>query len=282
MTASPTGPDFAAPGARVCYRHSDRETGIACQRCGRGICGECMNPASVGFQCPRCIGSDRSTTRQPRTRFGGRLSSRGDAPVTKALMVLAGVVFVLDIVSQGRLNALMAQSNADIAAGQLWRLVTVGFTTGGLLSTALTVLVLFLVGRALEGVLGSGRFLVLYILSGLGGATVLFVTGPLFLTALGGSGSVIGLLAANAAIKLRSREDIKPDLILLALLVGVNFVIGSVYGGLGQLGGAVTGLLGGLVLAFAPRDKRTPVQVMGLAAIVAVCLGAALAKIALL
>ncbi|MGI8456842.1 MAG: rhomboid family intramembrane serine protease [Propionibacteriaceae bacterium] len=239
-----------------------------------------MNPASVGFQCPQCIGRDRAQTRQPRTRFGGRLGTR-DAPVTKVLMIVAGASFVLNILSQGLLNALLAQSNYAIASGQLWRLITVSFTSAGLLSTALSVFVLFIVGRALEGVLGSGRFLVVYLLSSLGGATVFFLVAPLGAGLVGGSGSVIGLLAANAAVKLRSREDIKPDLVLLALLVGVNFAIGSVYGGLGQLGGTVAGLLTGLVLAFAPRDKRTPVQVLGVSAIVAVCLAATLAKIAL-
>ncbi len=281
MTSPPSDrPEFSAPSFQGCYRHPDRTTGISCQRCGRPICGECMNPASVGFQCPQCIGRDRSQTRQPRTRYGGRLSTR-DAPVTKVLMIVAGASFVLNILSQGLVNGLLAQSNSAIAAGQLWRLVTVSFTTAGLLSTALSLLVLFIVGRALEGVLGSGRFLVVYLLASLGGATVFFLAAPYGAGVVGGSGSVIGLLAANAGIKLRSREDIKPDLVLLALLVGVNFAIGSVYGGLGQLGGAVTGLLTGLVLAFAPRDKRTPVQVLGISAIVAVCLAATLAKIAL-
>jgi membrane associated rhomboid family serine protease len=277
-------PEFAAPNFVGCYRHPDRTTGISCQRCGKPICGECMEPASVGFQCPQCIGRGRGEVRQPRTRFGGSLGrgTMGDAPATKVLMGITVVVFLINFGTGGFVNALLAQSNYAIAGGQLWRLLTVVFTTSGLISTLLNLLVLFIVGRALEGVLGSSRFVVLYVLSGLGGATVLFVAGPLALGTAGGSGSVLGLLAANAAIKLRSREDVKPDLILLALLVGVNFAIGSVYGGLAQLGAAVTGLLGGLVLAYAPRARRTPVQVLGLTGIVALCLAAALAKIALI
>ena len=47
------GPDFSSPGFVGCYRHPERMTGISCQRCHRPICGECMNPASVGFQCPQ-------------------------------------------------------------------------------------------------------------------------------------------------------------------------------------------------------------------------------------
>ena len=82
MTAPPTGgPDFSAPTFQTCYRHPDRQTGIVCQRCRKPICGECMNPASVGFQCPQCIGRGRQETRSPRTAYGGVLSNR-QAPVT--------------------------------------------------------------------------------------------------------------------------------------------------------------------------------------------------------
>ena len=39
----------------TCYRHTDRETWIRCQRCERPICPDCMNSASVGFHCPNCV-----------------------------------------------------------------------------------------------------------------------------------------------------------------------------------------------------------------------------------
>ena len=70
-------------------------TGITCQRCKRPICGECMNPASVGFQCPKCVSSGRASARAPRTAFGAVLRP-GGGNVTKVLMVALGVVWLLN------------------------------------------------------------------------------------------------------------------------------------------------------------------------------------------
>ncbi|MDQ3875420.1 MAG: rhomboid family intramembrane serine protease, partial [Actinomycetota bacterium] len=36
----------------TCYRHPDRETGVSCSECGRGICPDCMVFGPVGIRCP--------------------------------------------------------------------------------------------------------------------------------------------------------------------------------------------------------------------------------------
>ncbi len=38
-----------------CYRHSDVETGLRCNRCNRFICPKCAKRIPVGFRCPECI-----------------------------------------------------------------------------------------------------------------------------------------------------------------------------------------------------------------------------------
>ena len=273
MTA---GPSFAP-----CYRHPDRSTGIACQRCRRPICGECMEPASVGFHCPECVARGKSSVRQPRTAFGGRIRA-SKVPVTFILVGAVAVVYLLNLISRDRVLSLLVLSNGHVLIGQFWRMLTFGFTSGGLFHLIMIGFVLYITGRSLEGVVGGWRLAVLFVLSGVGGATLLLVIAPPTLVSVGASASVIGLLAANGVVKLKRREDVRPDVTLLVLLLAYSFLMGSLaYNWLGQLGGILVGAGVAAVLVFAPRQHRTAVQVAGMVGIAVLLLLAIGARIAL-
>ena len=47
----------------TCYRHPDRETGVSCSECGRGICPECMVFAPVGIRCPDHAGQTQGVSK---------------------------------------------------------------------------------------------------------------------------------------------------------------------------------------------------------------------------
>ena len=278
MTAEPTGPDFAAPGFAACYRHPDRQTGIACQRCSRPICGECMNPASVGFQCPRCVGAGRAGVREPRTRFGARLTPGGGV-ATKGVMVALAVVYVTNLVLRGGVLSWLIMWNPPVAAGELWRLLTSGLVSGGLLGLAMNLLVLWLAGRAIESEVGPARFLAIYLTATLGGSTLFYLLGPANGATLGAASAVVGLLAANAIGKRRSGEDVRGDVGLFVILVLYSLVVGfASFGWLTMIGGILVGALAGAVLAYAPRGNRTAAQTVGLLAVVLLCLVAVVLK----
>ncbi|SDS05975.1 Membrane associated serine protease, rhomboid family [Friedmanniella luteola] len=281
MSANPTGPDFTAPGFLGCYRHPERMTGISCQRCGKPICGECMEPASVGFQCPSCVHRGRAGTRPARTRFGATV--RPDSGVvTKALMVVLAGVWLLDFVTGGLATRLLFMDNAAVAAGQVWRLLTASLSSGSFLGVLMNLVVLWLAGRALESELGRWRFLALYLTAGLGGTTLFFVFGPPFGGALAASAAVVGLLAANAIGKRKAGEDVRGDVGLLLLLVLYALLVGfSGYGWLTLVGGILVGALSGWVLAHAPRRRRSLLQVTGLLGVVALCAVAVALRVSL-
>ena len=65
----------------TCYRHPNRETGVACSNCGRPICPDCMTPTPVGMRCPECAGQRTRVT--TGTRAFGRSTS---APATYVLI----------------------------------------------------------------------------------------------------------------------------------------------------------------------------------------------------
>ncbi len=281
MSANPAGPDFSPPGFVGCYRHPERMTGISCQRCGKPICGECMQAASVGFQCPKCVDRGRAGTRTARTRFGATVRPDG-LGVTQVLMGVLVAVWVIDFVTSGLATSLLFMSNGAVARGQVWRLVTASLSSGSFLGLLMNLLVLWLAGRALESELGRWRFAALYLAAGLGGTTLFFVLGPGGGGALAASAAVVGLLAANAIGKARSGEDVRGDAGLLLLLVLYAVLVGfSSFGWLTLVGGIAVGALSGWVLAYAPRRRRALLQVAGLLAVVALCVVAVAVRLSL-
>ena len=52
-----------------------------------------MNSAPVGFQCPECVSAGQAVVREPRTVFGGRLTS--SSTVTITLIGICVAIFVV-------------------------------------------------------------------------------------------------------------------------------------------------------------------------------------------
>ena len=238
-----------------------------------------MHPASVGFQCPKCVAGDR--VRQPRTAFGVTLKPTGGS-MTKILMVVLAVVYVLDLVTRGLLSNWLVMANELIYFGQYWRLLTGALISGSLIGLLMNLLVLWIAGRAIEAELGGWRFVALYLAAGHGGATIVFLLAPSAGVVVTSGAAVIGLIAANAVGKLKTHEDIRADIGLLILLVLYSVLINfSGLGWLGLIGGIAVGALVGYLLAYAPRRNRNVLQIVGLVGIMLVCLLAVVAKIAI-
>jgi membrane associated rhomboid family serine protease len=114
----------------------------------------------------------------------------------------------------------------------------------------------------------------------LGGATALFVFGPISSAGYGAAAAVIGLLAANAIFKQKMRQDVRADIGLFILLVLYSILVGfHSFGWLMLVGGIVVGALVGLVFAYAPRRNRSTVQVVGLLGVIILCLVAVALKL---
>lgn len=289
-------PDFSGPAApepefRPCYRHPDRSTGISCQRCSRPICLQCMTEASVGFQCPECVASGRREVRQPVTVVGASArSSRQEStgpgffsrlqvrqtPVTWALVAIGIVVALVDAVSGSFAARVLGVHSGSILSGEWWRLLTAGVVAGSLFNVAFSALFLVLIGRALEPLLGSWRYAAVYLTATLVGSAlyVLVASGSPYLIP-GMHAGTIGLIAVSAVVKLRIKQDIRFDLVLLGLLVVLSLVTGfeSMYW-VNDIGGILGGAGAALVLLFAPQARRTTIQLAGLGVIWVVALAA--------
>lgn len=289
--------------AMACYRHPDRATYIACQRCGRPICGDCMISASVGFQCPECVREGARSTRQNALPYGGE-RTRNPYLTTFVLIGLNVAVWVAILLTGGnssRLADLLAltpagrclsasqqnqwypqagqavcRSMADgswqpgAADGALWQLLTTAFTHVEILHIGANMLSLYFLGPLLERMLGRTRFLAVYFLSALAGSVaVMWFSDPLA-TTLGASGAIFGLIGALVVVARKSGGDIRNLMFWLLLNLAITFYPGTGISWQGHMGGLVAGLVSGAVIAFAPRQNRTQTQLLGLVAMLAV------------
>ncbi|GAA2134375.1 rhomboid family intramembrane serine protease [Kitasatospora kazusensis] len=272
----------AHPGLPGCYRHPERETGIACARCGRPICPQCMVSASVGFQCPECVsGAGGQQVRQARTRFGGR-PVRDEALVTKILIGINLVVFVLtayvrkdwqQLLSVYSIPAQHGFAAQGVAAGpdQWYRLVSAMFVHFGEFHIGANMVSLWVLGPQLEKVLGRLRFLGLYVVSGLAGNALVFLVTDGHSNSGGASGAIFGLLGATAVLFHASRVPLGPVIALLVFNLVITFSVPAI-DWRAHVGGLVAGTVAGVGLMYAPRANRNLVQGLAVAGVLALAL----------
>jgi membrane associated rhomboid family serine protease len=272
VSGSAQPPEQPGPGAQPgprCYRHTDRETYISCQRCGRPICPDCMRAASVGFQCPECVAEGRASTPQPRTVYGGAVRARENA-VTLTLIAINVAVFLAVTLTGGRVLESTMMYPAGVAAGQWWRLLTSVFLHQAFLHLVFNMVALWIFGPVMERLLGRVRFLALYLLSGLAGSVAVYLLSAPFSFTLGASGAVFGLLGAALVVTVRRGYDASWLLGLLGINLVITFTIGTI-SWQGHLGGLIGGLVLGAALAWAPRRQRTLVHVAAFVAMFGLC-----------
>jgi membrane associated rhomboid family serine protease len=231
-----------------------------------------MRDAAVGHQCEECVRDGAKTVRQPRTALGG--PRRRTTPViTYGLIAVNVVMFVLEAVSPDLQSELVLRSPA-VADGDLYRLLTSAFMHYGLAHLLFNMYALFVVGPPLEVWLGRLRFGALYALSALGGSVLVYLLSPLNAATAGASGAVFGLFGAWFVVGKRLNLDVRWVVGLIVINLAFTFVI-PVLGGQniswqGHIGGLVTGALVAAAYAYAPRERRTVIQVSVTAAVLVV------------
>jgi membrane associated rhomboid family serine protease len=257
----------------VCYRHPNRDTGVACSSCGRPICPDCMTPTPVGMRCPECA---RQRTRVTRLR-----DATTDPVLTYALIAINTIVWLASAASgasvsggsvAGKIDQYGALIGSKIAAGEYWRLVTSGFLHAGLLHLLFNMYALYVLGQLLEPAIGRLRFGVIYFVSLLAGSFGAVLLQPNELT-VGASGAIVGLLgAAFVYARGRGARDVQRSLgIWIVFLLAYTFAVPHI-----AVGGHVGGLIGGTLTALAMFELPRRIHVPALATYaLAIGLGAA-------
>jgi rhomboid protease GluP len=205
-----------------------------------------------------------------------RIQTPSDAwtPVTNLLIAINVLVFCAELAWQYKtgdkeftlipVGGLFAPS---VLSGQWWRLITSNFLHMGILHLGMNMLGLFYLGKFVEYRLGSFRYLLAYLIAGIGSMATVTYIDTYWLTTphitVGASGAIMGMLGTMGAIHLRGWRKAKAAAAgrqFQAVLFSVGFqLIFDLTNGhtsiVGHFSGLTIGFLVGLVLLlFGTKD----------------------------
>jgi rhomboid protease GluP len=186
---------------------------------------------------------------RPRARFIFRANN---SMVTYSLIFVTVVAYILQQVTTSLLGndllfAYGGKVNEYILAGQYWRLITPVFLHGSITHLLFNMYALYIIGKELELYYGHLEFTILYFLSGIGGTLFSYFLTPS--PALGASGAIFGLIAADAIMMYKNKEILGPGaknmLRRSVMIIVVNLIIGLSPGidNWGHVGGMITGVV---------------------------------------
>ncbi|MBM4765390.1 rhomboid family intramembrane serine protease [Bacillus sp. B15-48] len=117
-------------------------------------------------------------------------------PVVSLILFIHLLVFLattLPILPSKEIFALLAGVNLYIVEGEIWRLFTPIFTHSGFTHLLFNSFSLVLFAPALERMLGPGKFIAIYLLTGISANIATLLLEPLTYIHVGSSGAIFGL-----------------------------------------------------------------------------------------
>jgi membrane associated rhomboid family serine protease len=219
----------AAPPA--CGRHPDRPASVLCAHCNRPICTDCMIQAPVGWQCPDCTREGSKRSRQvpafTRTSPGrsGVVGSTNPTPIVLTIIAINVVVFLFERFGTDAsvIDRFGLWPYGIHAHSQYYRAFTAMWLHADFLHIAGNMLALLIVGPALEVQLGKARFVVLYLIAGLGGSVASYLLSSPYVVGIGASGAIMGVMGAYVVLGVRRRLPIAPVVALIVLNLAIGF-----------------------------------------------------------
>ena len=198
------------------------------------------------------------------------MSRDGSPIVTYSLIAVTVVVFLLQLLLGGILEQYLIYRPA-LTASQPWTMLTSLLAHQSFLHIGFNMLSLFIFGRILEPMIGRGRFLALYLISGFGGSVAVLILAPQG-GVLGASGAIYGLFGAFFIIQRKLGGNSGQLILLIVLNLAIGFLPGMNISWQAHVGGLVAGALVSLVLVNTRSRKQRPLQVGALIALVGVLL----------
>lgn len=287
-----TSADFASNRDNFCYRHPDRQSFVLCQRCLRTICPECQIQAPVGVICPECLRNQQKAASPAQRRAERRWGSRPTTvtrPVDRRplatywIIGITVLVYLTQLVPGSPVEQWLALNSAFLIPQygnfEPWRMLTVLLVHSGILHVGLNMLALWMIGRILEPLVGHTRFIVMYLISGIGGSVAVALLAP-GTWVVGASGAIFGLFGALLIIGRHIGANVTSIAIIIAINFAFPFVVGLLSGSLASvniswqahLGGLIAGAAVGFIYARTRAIRQRRLQIGLLVALTVVLL----------
>ncbi len=149
---------------------------------------------------------------------------------------------------------------AILRQDEIWRFFTSMFLHGSLLHLGFNSYALYSFGIEIERIYGAGRFIVIYILTGLFGSLASFASHGDSTFSVGASGAIFGLIGMNLAFFWLHREKMgefgREKVSSTISVIVINLILGATIpriDNFAHIGGLISGTLLGLALA--PRYR---------------------------
>ncbi len=260
----------------------------------------------VGSSATRChqCGASMTFSLAAASRSLGRFMPT-TSPATYGILTLSCVVYAVTLLATirqsgfagmgGGLGGLMNLGGIDGTVLQRmgaslplaynlqepWRFVTAVFLHGSLTHIAFNMWVLMDIGPQVEELYGTGRYLFLYVVTGIGG----YVLSSAFNNfSVGGSGALLGLvgvmLATTVGRKTTRMQMLRSQLIRWLVYIAILGLMMSGVDNYAHFGGLATGFLFGRIMIDRPpadTNERTLANVLGWGAAAVVVLSFAMA-----
>ncbi|MCX7568995.1 rhomboid family intramembrane serine protease [Tumebacillus sp. DT12] len=200
----------------------------------------------------------------------------GKTRIVTAVLALTVMIWLLATAYPNLVLGYGLMIPGRIQMGEFWRLITPMFLHYEFAHLAFNMLSLYVFGRFVERIYGSGRFAVIYLLAGIAGCLLSFALNDQ--PSLGASGAVFGLFGALLAFGQYDRRAFAMTIgaSVYGLLI-MNLIFGFLMPNVdnwGHIGGLIGGYLTAMMLGLQGRAaKRRAMYALGYAAFAVLTFG---------
>lgn len=162
------------------------------------------------------------------------------------ILIICAAYLAQQLIPDLQLQLLLPSMEYLQYTNEWYRLITVALTHGGLMHLGFNMYSLYILGTPIEEVYGRNKFLTVFIVSLLTGSLASIFLNASNQASVGASGAVFGLFGAFLIVGKTIGANVRE----IAIIIGLNFALGFILGGVdwrahlgGLIGGALTAQL---------------------------------------